>query len=136
MPLPKSETVYNAAGRPEAALLRGSHNMSLSEAVQNQLRRAIATHNLILELHPTGTFKDTTRNKMFQALCDLAIEHLGEIILLAKTDQHFGSAFALLRPLIGNVEWTPKLRQANKTYFPANGELCHGSESTEVHAGV
>ena len=35
-----------------------------------------------------------------------------------------------------DVEWTPKLRQANKTHFPANGELCHGTESTEVHAGV
>ena len=34
------------------------------------------------------------------------------------------------------VEWTPKLRQANKTHFSANGEWCHGSESTEVHAGV
>ncbi len=34
------------------------------------------------------------------------------------------------------VEWTPKLRQGNKTHFSANGELCHGSESTEVHAGI
>jgi hypothetical protein len=34
------------------------------------------------------------------------------------------------------MEWTPKLRQANKTHFSANGELCHGSESTEVHARV
>ena len=34
------------------------------------------------------------------------------------------------------LEWTPKLRQANKTHFSANGELCHGSESTEVHARV
>jgi transposase-like protein len=24
------------------------------------------------------------------------------------------------------MEWTPKLRQSNKTHFPANGELCHG----------
>jgi hypothetical protein len=34
------------------------------------------------------------------------------------------------------VEWTPKLRQANKTHFSSNGELSYGSESTEVHAGV
>ena len=34
------------------------------------------------------------------------------------------------------VEWTPKLRQANKTHSSANGEWSYGSESTEVHAGV
>jgi len=34
------------------------------------------------------------------------------------------------------LEWTTKLRQANKTHFSANGELSYGSESTEVHAGV
>jgi choline dehydrogenase len=43
----------------------------------------------------------------------------------------------LMQSGIGDaVEWTPKMRQANKTHFSANGELCHGSESTEVHAGV
>jgi len=74
--------------------------MIRSEAVQNQLRKAIAAHNLILELHPEGTFKDTTRNKMFHALCDLVTDHFGAIILLVKTSQHDGSAFALLRPLM------------------------------------
>jgi hypothetical protein len=37
---------------------------------------------------------------MFYSLCDLVIEHLGAIILLAKTGQHYGSAFAILRPLM------------------------------------
>jgi dihydroxy-acid dehydratase len=34
------------------------------------------------------------------------------------------------------MEWTPKLRQANKAQFSANGELCHGCVTTEVHAGI
>jgi len=34
------------------------------------------------------------------------------------------------------LEWTPKMRQSNKTQFSANGELCHGTAKTEVHAGV
>ena len=40
------------------------------------------------------------------------------------------------RDMAQYLEWTPKLRQANKTHFSANGELSYGSESTEVHAGV
>jgi hypothetical protein len=32
------------------------------------------------------------------------------------------------------LEWTPKLRQRNKTQFSSNGELCNGNVSTEVHA--
>jgi hypothetical protein len=39
-------------------------------------------------------------------------------------------------PQILELEWTPKLRQANKTHSSANGEWSYGPESTEVHAGV
>ena len=77
--------------------------MAHSQSVQTQLQRAISTHNLILELHPQGKCRATVQNRLFDALCDLTIEHLGAIILLAKTEQHYGSAFALLRPLIESV---------------------------------
>jgi hypothetical protein len=64
------------------------------------------------------------------------------IDLLSKEAQllEMNSVKAIPALLEGNpkdtMEWTPKLRQANRTHFSANGELCHGSESTEVHAGV
>jgi hypothetical protein len=74
--------------------------MAPSESVSVQLQRATRTHDLILELHPRGTFPGTIQNRFFHALCDLVIEHLGAIIHLVRTEQHYGSAFALLRPLI------------------------------------
>ena len=46
------------------------------------------------------------------------------------------SIFQMFDVFVIGLEWTPKLRRANKTHSSANGELCHGSESTEVHAGV
>jgi hypothetical protein len=74
--------------------------MAPSDSVNVQLQRATRTHDLILELHPRGTFRGTIRNRFFHVLCDLTIEHLGAIIHLVRTEQHYGSAFALLRPLI------------------------------------
>ena len=51
-----------------------------------------------------------------------------------------GSGKASIRLLFAalqrNLEWTPKLRQANKTHFSSNGELCYGAESTEVHVRI
>jgi hypothetical protein len=75
-------------------------NTAVSKVVQSQLQKTITCHDLILKFHPVGSFPDTTRNKMFHSLCDLVFEHLGAMILLANTGQHFGSAFALLRPLM------------------------------------
>src|ERR1700686_528100 len=34
------------------------------------------------------------------------------------------------------LDLSPKLRQTVKTHFSSNGELSHGSNTTEVHEGV
>jgi hypothetical protein len=34
------------------------------------------------------------------------------------------------------LDLSPKLRQTVKTHFSLNGELSHGSRTTEVHEGV
>jgi hypothetical protein len=65
------------------------------------------------------------------SMCFLHIAHYNRTQFY---EEWFSSLAAQVRFL--RLEWTPKMRQANKTHFSANGELCHGSESTEVHAGV
>lgn len=72
----------------------------LSAAVQTRLNLAKQVYNLTIELHPIGTYTPNLRNTVFHALADLVPEHFGAIILLVEQRQFFGSAFALLRPLI------------------------------------
>lgn len=72
----------------------------LSAAVQTRLNLAKQVYNLTIELHPIGTYTPNLRNTVFYALADLVLEHFGAIILLVEQRQFFGSAFALLRPLI------------------------------------
>jgi hypothetical protein len=70
------------------------------EDIEEHRRRAIQLHNFFIEKAPVGTYTNTKRNTVFVALCSLAIEHHGAIIVLTRDDQHVGSALALLRPLI------------------------------------
>ncbi len=73
----------------------------LSAAVQARLNLAKEIYNLTIELHPIGSYTAADlRNTVFHALVDLMPEHFGAIILLVERQQFFGSAFALLRPLI------------------------------------
>ena len=72
----------------------------LSAVVAARLELAKAVYNLVTELHPTGTYTPDLRNTLFHALADQVIEHLGAVIHLVERRQFFGSAFALLRPLI------------------------------------
>ncbi len=72
----------------------------LSAIVEARLELAKAVYNLTTELHPVGTYTADLRNTLFHALADQVIEHLGAIIHLVERRQFFGSAFALLRPLI------------------------------------
>ena len=72
----------------------------LTTAVGEHLRLAQSVYNLIIELHPKGTYIPDLRNTVFHALSDQVIEHFGAIIGLIERRQFFGSAFALLRPLI------------------------------------
>ena len=72
----------------------------LSAAVEARLNLAKEIYNLTIELHPIGSYASDLRNTVFHALVDLVPEHFGAIILLVERRQFFGSAFALLRPLI------------------------------------
>lgn len=75
--------------------------MDRQESIADHLNSAILFHNYVIEKHPNGTYKSTPRNSLFMALCDIAHEHHGAIIVLVRNhQQHLGSALALLRPLI------------------------------------
>jgi hypothetical protein len=74
--------------------------MLKSEDIAEYRRRATQLHNFFIEKPPAGTYTSTKRNTVFVALCSLAIEHHGAIIVLTKDDQHIGSALALMRPQI------------------------------------
>ena len=72
----------------------------LTARVQVRLNVAKEVYNLAIELHPIETYTPDLRNTTFHALVDIVPEHFGAIILLVEHRQFFGSAFALLRPLI------------------------------------
>ena len=70
------------------------------DSIAEHHERAILLHDFLVKESPKGTYKSTRRNTLFMALCDMTHEHHGAIIVLTKSNQHWGSALALLRPLI------------------------------------
>ena len=79
---------------------RCRQKMALSKEISYSLKQAMEVHNLVLKLDSQGTYKNTIRNGFFHAFCDMVIEHFGAIIVLVREEQYYGSALALLRPLV------------------------------------
>jgi hypothetical protein len=53
------------------------------------------------------------------------------------TEDIFERVFTSALKAVGDqLDWTPILRQPDRAQFSANGELCHGIVTQEVHSGV
>lgn len=72
----------------------------LSADVAKHLELAQQQYNLIVAFHSSALYKADLRHLAFHALSDQVHEHFGAILHLVQLRQFFGSAFALLRPLI------------------------------------
>lgn len=72
----------------------------LSHALLKTIERAEAMHVFIQTHIPQSFILDTTKVTLFVSLFSLAEEHHQAILLLLRTGQLDGSAFALVRPLL------------------------------------
>lgn len=70
------------------------------EVTVDYWNKAAEVGNYLVENFPDRLYVTTITNNFFHALCDLALEHHGAILTLVSSNQHDGSALALLRSLI------------------------------------
>ncbi len=73
--------------------------MAISQIVREELRWGHEMLVMLWQFTPRKLLR-TDRDAIVIALASLALEHVSSILLLLSTDEHNGSAFALVRPTV------------------------------------
>lgn len=117
-----------------AHTFRRAENPKFVSQIEDISDRGAATRSKLRELLPHDEYPSSTKNSFLFAYVDIALEHHEAISLLIKSEL-FGSAFALVRPLIETMFralWMNEVATGNEIEKASRDELDFPSMSQMV----